>query len=853
MTPVLVTLGTVVGSTVGALGCAYLLQRFVGFDPRMERVRDVAGFVGLACLLGTTLNAAFNTISRSLAGLVPAETLFSSIVEWWVPNAMACLVLAPLILAWGTASSIRWNSKLKGEAVCCFAGLIGGTLVSFNSWYVHGIQSYPLAYLPYPFLVWASLRFGQRGATTGSFLVSALAINALLGRRGPFVTDTDVDSLMLIGSYIGVVSVTNLLLAAAASERRLVERSLEVSEWRYRGVIEDQTELISRFKPDGALTFVNQAYVRFNEKTREQLIGSNLLEALPEEDRQIPLSYFATLTPESPVIQYDHKVVLSTGRSLWQQCSVRALFDPQGHTDEYQMVAVDITRLKRTEEAIRDGEQRLKSILNGMVDGVLVVNSDGMVSSCNPAAEVLTGRRASRVIGRPIAELFGEAHFAVYSEYIQNRLTHDHSRIVETMAERLDGASAPIDMVITEVPQAEGSLLVVVMRDISERKRLEEQFRQAQKMDAIGRLAGGIAHDFNNLMQAIIGFTSLLLRRMTPEDLHRDTIKQIEQSADRAASLTKQLLAFSRKQVLQPKLLSPNAVVDDMHKLLQRLIGENIRLEKRITEPAGFVLADPGQMSQVIMNLAINARDAMPQGGTLSIGTAVVDLGFKPVGFSDDFRPGSFVVLHITDTGCGMSDEVKAHLFEPFFTTKEVGKGTGLGLSIVYGAIKQMGGQITVTSELMRGTEFQIYLPRENAPEEHREVKEAAQSASVGPKTLLLVEDEDVVRFMLVEVLREEGHLVLEARHGEEALQTAGAFEGPIDLLVTDMTMPHMGGRELACKLAALRPQLKVLFVSGYTEASVVLDDEPGFVSDFLQKPFRPEGLLEKVRKILSL
>ncbi len=852
MHPLMVTLGTVLGSTIGALVCAYLLERFVKFDPRMERVRDVAGLVGFACLLGTTVNAAFNTVSRSFAGTVPWETLFSSMVEWWVPNAMAGLVVAPLILAWGTPSSIRWDSKLIVEAACCCVGLVGGTLVSFNSWYVYGIQSYPLAYLPYPFMVWASLRFGQRGATTSSVLVSALAIKALLEKRGPFVAPSEVDSLMLIGSYIGVVSVTNLLLAAAASERRLAERSLVASECRYRGVVEDQTELISRFKPDGTLTFVNQSYARFHQRRSEDLIGSNSLEALPEEDRQIPLSYFATLTPESPVIQYDHKVALSTGRVIWQQCTVRALFDEQGKTVEYQTVAADITRLKRTEEAIRDGEQRLRSILDGMVDGVLVVNADGMVSSCNPAAEALLGRRASRVIGRPIPELFGGTHFAAFNEYIQNRLTREDSRIVETLVERPDGATAPIDMAITEVPQEDGALQVIVMRDISERKRLEDQFRQAQKMDAVGRLAGGIAHDFNNLMQAIIGFTSLLLRRIKAEDPNRDTIQQIEQSAERAASLTRQLLAFSRKQVLQPKLLSLNAVVDDMHKLLLRLIGENIRLEKKITEPAGYVRADPGQISQVIMNLAINARDAMPQGGTLSIGTATVEIGVRPEGFLDDFRPGSYVVLHMIDTGCGMSDEVKAHLFEPFFTTKEVGKGTGLGLSIVYGALRQMGAQITVRSEPMQGTEFRIYFQRENAPEEVQEQQPAPVLQGTTGQTLLLVEDEEVVRLLLVEVLKEEGFHVLDAGHGEEALRVAESHPGQIDLLVTDLTMPHMGGRELASKLLAQRSNLKVLFVSGYMETSLVSPGEAGCVTDFLQKPFRPDSLLEKVRAMLA-
>jgi len=847
------TLGTAFGNVIGALVCAYLLEKVVGFDARMERVRDISGLVGLACLLGTTVNAAFNSVSLGLAGQIAWDSMFASLVEWWVPNAMAGLIIAPLILAWGTKPSLEWDRKLTVEAVVCGIGLTGGTLISFNSWYVYGIQNYPLAYLPYPFMVWASLRFGQRGATTGSMVVSVLAINALLHGRGPFVAPVERESLMLMGSYLGVVSVTNLLLAAVASERRTVERALEASERRYRAVVEDQTELVWRFKPDGSLTFANDAYCRFHQRDLASLIGTNAMDTLSEEDREIPLSYFATLTPESPVISYDHRVMLPEERFVWHQCSVRAMFDEQRRIMEYQSVASDITRLKRTEEAIRDGEQRLRAILDGMVDGVVVVDSKGLVVWFNPAAEWILGHSAERAIGNPVKSVFGPRQYAAYEEYLVNRLQSEQNRIVETCAERSDGIELPVDMAITEVTQGGNPLLVVVVRDIFERRKLEEQFRQSQKMEAIGRLAGGIAHDFNNLMQAIIGYTNLLLRRMAPSEPHRETISQIEESANRAASLTGQLLAFSRKQVLQPKVLSLTSVVADMHKLLQRLIGENIRLVKRHIGEDGYVRADPGQMSQLVMNLAINARDAMPQGGTLTIETSTKEHLERQDGFSSDFEAGAYVCLTISDTGCGMSAEVKSHLFEPFFTTKEVGKGTGLGLSIVYGAVKQCGGQIVVVSEPGRGTSFRIFLPREAAPVEvGKDLVGQVTVRERGLETVLLVEDEELVRAMLVEVLSEEGYVVLEAGNGEEALEVASKAVGRIDLLVSDLTMPQMGGRELAARLVAKHEELRVLFVSGYSDARPTKMDQKMIVSEFLQKPFKPEAFLVKVREMLS-
>ena len=347
------TLGTAIGNTIGAIICAFLLRKFINFNNVMERTRDVTGYVGLACFLGTTVNATFNVVSLIYAGALHWNNLGPKVVEWWVPNALAGLVVAPFIISWATPSTFRWRPKLIIEAVICGAGLVGGTLISFNSWFVYGIQNYPLAYLPFPFLVWGALRFGQRGATTGTLLVTALAIDSLLEGRGPFASDRQGESLMLIGSYIGMLAVTNMLLAAAAAERRQAQRALAQSEKRLRAVVEDQTDLICRFTPDGSLSFVNGAYCRFHGKTEAELLGTTFLNGISQEDIAVTLCSFNALPKEQPVMAFDHHTITPNGQNVWQQYTVRRLFLETGATLEFQAVIQDITHYKQSEETLQ--------------------------------------------------------------------------------------------------------------------------------------------------------------------------------------------------------------------------------------------------------------------------------------------------------------------------------------------------------------------------------------------------------------------------------------------------------------------------------------------------------------------
>jgi CheY-like chemotaxis protein len=370
-------------------------------------------------------------------------------------------------------------------------------------------------------------------------------------------------------------------------------------------------------------------------------------------------------------------------------------------------------------------------------------------------------------------------------------------------------------------------------------------------MEAVGRLAGGIAHDFNNAMQAILGYSNLLDKGLAAGDPNHQTVERIQKSLEHATSLTRQLLAFSRKQVLQPKVLPLNRVVADMTHLLQRVLGETIQLKIKLAEPAPFIRADPGQMEQLILNLAINARDAMPQGGVLSIETSHVTVS-EPKSFSSGrLAPGSYALLSMADTGCGMTPEVQAHLFEPFFTTKETGKGTGLGLCNVYGVVKQTGGEITVTTAVGAGAAFDIYLPRFEGRADEEESPRLLPGRGGGKETVLLVEDEEMVRLMLVAVLRAGGYQVFDARQGADALKVAAEREEPIDLLITDMTMPGFSGSELARRLEENRPGLGVLFISGYSDLEATRGNNHRPVQ-FLQKPFHPDALMAKVRHILD-
>ncbi len=525
----------------------------------------------------------------------------------------------------------------------------------------------------------------------------------------------------------------------------------------------------------------------------------------------------------------------------------------------------DISERKRGESVLRDSEARHRAVLETAMDALVGMDHQGRVSEFNPAAERMFGYARADVIGRELAEViippsFQDAHRRGLARYLA---TGEHTLLggrIEVTARRADGTEFPVELTVTVVRMEGPPAFNAYVRDLTEEKRaaaarssLEMQLQQAQKMEAVGRLAGGVAHDFNNLLTVISGRAHMLMSRLKPGDpMHRD-VDLIQKTSQRAVALTSQLLAFSRKQVVQPRVLELGPLVADLLPMLQRMIGENMELMVEPVEGTGRVKADPSQMQQVLMNLAVNARDAMPDGGRIHVSIRDVLVDEAAALHQTNLPPGPYVALAVGDTGSGMSAETAAHIFEPFFTTKEQGKGTGLGLSTVYGIVEQSHGHIQVQSELGRGTTFTIHLPRVEEPVAvSGQPADEARRLRTTSRTVLVVDDEPEVLELATEILKRVGYTVLGAPNGAAAIEVARLHEGEIHLLVTDMVMPGMSGRDLAERLRALRTALPVLYISGYVQdaaARTVLASEH---SAFVAKPFTPEVFTDRVRELLA-
>ena len=509
------------------------------------------------------------------------------------------------------------------------------------------------------------------------------------------------------------------------------------------------------------------------------------------------------------------------------------------------------------ESALRSSERRFRALVEESWDAVALFGADGTILYGSPATTRLLGYELPEFVGRNAMELIHPDDRAAVLVKLQEATAQPRSRVhVAARVQHKNGNWRYLEGVFTNLlDDPSVGAIVNNYRDVTDRRNLEEQVILSQKMEAIGRLAGGVAHDFNNILTAIGGYTDLLLADLAPEDPRRRDVEEIHLAADRAAGLTQQLLAFSRRQVLQPKVVDLNALVTDIEKMLRRLIGEDILFATVLHPRLGNVRADPGQIEQVIVNLAVNARDAMPDGGRLTIETRNVELDESYATEHPTVKPGRYVLLAVTDTGVGMDEETKARIFEPFFTTKVRGKGTGLGLATVYGIVRQTGGHIWAYSEPGKGTAMRVYLPQVDAPADpvRRSTVDPPESLR-GSETILLVEDEAPVRAVTRQLLERNGYTVLEAPDGPAALALldGGTRGAAVDLLLTDVIMPGMSGRELADQLVARQPRLRVLFMSGYTDDAVVRHGmlEPGLA--YLEKPFRPPALLRKVREVLD-
>jgi PAS domain S-box-containing protein len=494
------------------------------------------------------------------------------------------------------------------------------------------------------------------------------------------------------------------------------------------------------------------------------------------------------------------------------------------------------------------GIDDLSTTLDDMREGLQVIDFEWRYVYLNRAAAEHGGRSREELLGHTIQECLPGVERTEMFELLERCMRHRTSASLTTDVGYPDGTNRTLEIQVS--PSKNG----IIMRsmDVTETRQLESQYRHAQKMEAIGRLAGSVAHDFNNALSVILGYSSMVLDDLKADDPMRSDVNAIRQAAERASQLTRQLLAFSRQQALNLRAMSLNDIVVESERMLHRLLGEDIELVTRLERDAASIKVDSGQLDQVIMNLAVNARDAMPDGGKLTIETKNILLDEPYATGHFGVTPGSYVMLAMSDTGAGMSKETQAHIFEPFFTTKGPGKGTGLGLATVFGIVRQSGGNIWVYSEPGRGTTFRIYFPAVEAiAESGQEV--AAPIALGGSETILLVEDQDDVRAVAMQILRRYGYQVIECRNGDEALVECERQARSIHLLLTDVVMPHINGRDLAQRLLTIRPDMRVLYMSGYTENAVIEHGMLDSSMEYMQKPFAPEQLVRRVREILGV
>ena len=503
-------------------------------------------------------------------------------------------------------------------------------------------------------------------------------------------------------------------------------------------------------------------------------------------------------------------------------------------------------------------EERVRLVLENALEAFIMMDTSGCILEWNRQAEALFGWTRDEVVGQRLSETiippqFQEAHEFGLQQCVATGEGPMLNKRIKIEALHRKGHLFPVELRVSPIHLDDSTVFTAFISDITERKQLETQLRQSQKMDAIGQLAGGVAHDFNNMLLIIGGYSDLLANDPSFSEDQRQSIQQIGQANKRAAALTGQLLAFSRRQVLQPKVVNLNSLIGSLEQMLQTLVGESIEFVTDLASCLGCVKADPGQIEQVVINLCINARDAMPQGGRLTVVTDSMFLDQAAIRqYQFDANPGSQVRLVVKDTGIGMDIKTLSHIFEPFFTTKPNGKGTGLGLASVYGIIKQSGGAIHVTSEPGKGTSVIIYLPRVEEPASINGTELHPAATPKGAETVLVVEDEPAVGDFICRSLRTYGYTVLEARHGIEAVIVAQRQAGPIHLLLTDIVMPQMNGREVAEHLMPQHPDMKVLFMSGYTEDAILRKGVVTEAVDFLQKPFTPTALAYKIRQVLG-
>jgi PAS domain S-box-containing protein len=640
---------------------------------------------------------------------------------------------------------------------------------------------------------------------------------------------------------------------------------------RYRALFENPVIGIRiSSMDDGKIVEANAAYREMVGYSEDELRERTVFDLTHPEDVPSNRELFAELAAgKINSFQLEKRFVRKDGSIFWARLTVYPLQQEDGGQPQCNIGLVeDISDHRRAQEALRESTERLHAVLNAAVDGVVLIDPAGRIQLVNPSVQKMFGYPPEELLGQNVKILMPPPWRAEHDGYLDRYMRTGEARIIgigrQVEGRRRDGSTFPLDLAVSEVRHGGELFFLGTLRDISERVRLENEYRQSQKMEAVGRLAGGVAHDFNTLLGTVLGYSEMLLGALPQEESLRRHVEQIHRAALRGAQLTRQLLLFSRRQELQARAVDLEEVLKDVEVMLDRLLGEDIELVRRIEPRLGLVWGDPGELHQVILNLVVNARDAMPSGGTLALSLSRLAAQEEIAVEGGRLPPGSYVVLEVADTGTGMEEETRSRIFEPFFTTKEPGKGTGLGLSTVHAIARRSQGGIAVESRPGQGTTFRIYLPSagETAGEEAGPAaappQEAAPSggadAGRDSETILLVEDDEMFRGLLRKVLEGQGHRVLVAENPAAALEIAAEHGDAIRLLLSDMVMPGGTGAGLARDLGGRYPGMKVVLMSGYTDDALASREESDTskADAFLEKPFATRDLLRLIRGLLG-
>jgi two-component system, cell cycle sensor histidine kinase and response regulator CckA len=638
-------------------------------------------------------------------------------------------------------------------------------------------------------------------------------------------------------------------LAVDITQRKRAEDSLQRANAFAESVIQAANVMFVHLDAAGLVQKINAAAEEITGYKSAELEGASWFLLVPRDRYPYVWEEFERLMREGVTAgSFENPILTKQGderQIMWRNTTLR---------EGDRIVGIIAFGMDVTDRRRAEGQQaRLSRVVEQATESIMITDAQGTVTYVNPAFESISGYSQAEVIGQNPRILKSGHQDAAFYRRMWETLARGEVWKGRLVNRRKDGTLFQEDATIGPVRDGSGRLVnfVAVKRDVTTEMRLERQLIQAQKMEAVGRLAGGVAHDFNNLLGVIVGYGEITRRKLGDDDSLAGKVDHILKAAERAAGLTRQLLAFSRQQILQPKIVDLNMIVADVEKMLRRLIGEDIELTTSLDPALGSVKADPGQIDQVLMNLAVNARDAMPDGGPLTIETRNAELGPEDAARRPPILAGRYVMLAVTDSGIGMDAETQSHLFEPFFTTKEMGKGTGLGLATVYGIVKQSEGYIWCDSEVGIGTTFKIYLPRvdEEAEPVHKPI---AVRLARGTETVLLIEDDESLRNVVCEILEGAGYTVLVADEGAKALRIAAEYTGAIHLIVTDVIMPGLNGRKAAERIKAARSEVEILFISGYTSDAIAKHGVLEAGAKFLNKPFTTEDLLRRVRDVLD-